>query len=131
MDKQAQTRDTVLIKSGEMTGRTQTLSWWMAKSIFYSLWVDGGRCGKDDRKQNTLAPVLPTHFSVGLAHRSGTLRLYFLPCIHLKSFPSLAKEEFYPQPKTNFFPPKKDKFQRLATAFVPLHWRTAFSLFSP
>jgi len=46
MVRQARTGDTVLAKSREMTGRTQTLPWpggW-------------GRTGKDDRKQNTLAP---------------------------------------------------------------------------
>jgi hypothetical protein len=39
------TGDTILVKSREMTGRTQMLPWW---------W---GRMGKDDRKQNTLAPL--------------------------------------------------------------------------
>ncbi len=38
--------DTVLVKSREMTGWTQTLSWWQ-----------GRERGKDDRKQNTLAPL--------------------------------------------------------------------------
>jgi hypothetical protein len=28
-DKQARTVDTVLVKSREMTGRTQTLPWWL------------------------------------------------------------------------------------------------------
>ncbi len=36
--------DTVLVKTREMTGRSQTLPW-----------VAGGRRGKDDRKQVTLA----------------------------------------------------------------------------
>jgi hypothetical protein len=48
MDRQACTRDTVLVKSREMTGRSQTLPWWMG---------GGGGRGKDDRKQNTLAPL--------------------------------------------------------------------------
>jgi hypothetical protein len=42
MDKQACIRDTVLVKNREMTGRSQTLLWWLR---------EGGR-GKDDRKQN-------------------------------------------------------------------------------
>ncbi len=42
MDRQARTGDTLLVKSREMTDRTQTLRWWL-----------GGRMGKDDRKQNT------------------------------------------------------------------------------
>jgi hypothetical protein len=29
MDRQARTRDTVLVKSREMTGRSQTLPWWL------------------------------------------------------------------------------------------------------
>jgi hypothetical protein len=45
MDRQARTGDTVLVKSREMTDRSQTLPWCMAR----------GRRGKDDRKQNTLA----------------------------------------------------------------------------
>jgi hypothetical protein len=48
MDRQACTRDTVLVKSGEMTVyRSQTLTWWL-----------GGSRGKDDRMQNTLAPLV-------------------------------------------------------------------------
>ncbi len=46
MDKQAHIGDAVLIKSREMIGRAQTLSGWLE-----GLW------GKDDRKQNTLAPL--------------------------------------------------------------------------
>jgi len=38
MDRQAR-GVTVLVKSGEMTGRSQTLPWWL-----------GRRRGKDDRK---------------------------------------------------------------------------------
>jgi hypothetical protein len=45
MDRQARTGDTVLVKSREMTGRTRTMP------------LAGGRRGKDDRKQNTLAPL--------------------------------------------------------------------------
>jgi hypothetical protein len=44
MDRQARIGDTVLVKSREMTGRSQTLPWWL-----------GEEGGKDDRKQNTLA----------------------------------------------------------------------------
>jgi hypothetical protein len=40
------TGDAVLFKSREITGRNQTLSRWL-----------GGRRGKDDRKQNTLAQL--------------------------------------------------------------------------
>ncbi len=69
MDRQARTSDTVLVrverwqegakhcsggwggvgvsKSREMTGRSQTLQWWL-----------GGSRGKDHRKQNTLAPAV-------------------------------------------------------------------------
>jgi hypothetical protein len=42
MDRQARTGDTVLLKIREMTGRTQTLPWWL-----------GGKGGKGDRKQHT------------------------------------------------------------------------------
>ncbi len=45
-DRQARISDTVLVKSIEMTSRSQTLPWWLGE----------GR-GKDDRKQNTLAPL--------------------------------------------------------------------------
>jgi len=38
--------DTVLVKSREMIGWTQTLPWWQ-----------GRERGKDDRKQNTWAPL--------------------------------------------------------------------------
>jgi hypothetical protein len=38
--------------SREMTGRTQTLPWWL------------GRMGKDDRKQNTLAALFRTLYTV-------------------------------------------------------------------
>jgi hypothetical protein len=48
MEKQARSGDTVLVKSREMTGRSQTLTV-----------VAGGRRGKDDRKQNTVAPGCP------------------------------------------------------------------------
>ncbi len=44
--RQARTGDTLFVKSREMTGRTQTLP------------LAGGRRGKDDRKQDTLAPLL-------------------------------------------------------------------------
>ncbi len=47
IDRQARTYDTVLVKSREMTGRTQTLPWWLEE--------EGGT---DDRKQNTLAPLI-------------------------------------------------------------------------
>jgi hypothetical protein len=50
MDRQARTGDTVLVKSREMTGRSQTLPWWLK-----------GRGGKDDRKQNTLATLACTN----------------------------------------------------------------------
>ncbi len=48
MDRQTRTGVTALIKSREMTGRSQ--------SLHAVLWV-GGR-GKDDRKQNILVPLL-------------------------------------------------------------------------
>jgi hypothetical protein len=44
MDRQVRIDDTALVKSREMTGRSQTLPWWPG----------GGGRGKDDRKQNTL-----------------------------------------------------------------------------
>jgi hypothetical protein len=47
MDRQALTGDTVLVKHREMTGRSQTLPWWLEE----------GRIYKDDRKQNTLTPL--------------------------------------------------------------------------
>ncbi len=43
MIRQAHTGNTVLVKSREMTGWSQTLTWWL------------GEKGKDDRKQNILA----------------------------------------------------------------------------
>jgi hypothetical protein len=47
MDRQALTGDTVLVKSiREMTGR-----------LLNTAVVAGGRRGKDDRKQNTFAPL--------------------------------------------------------------------------
>jgi hypothetical protein len=51
MIRQARIRD----KSREMTGTVEPKhSWWL---------VAGGRRGKDDRKQNTLAPLArPKHF---------------------------------------------------------------------
>jgi hypothetical protein len=48
MIRQARTGDTVLDKSREMTGRTQTLPWLPISG------GDWGERGKDDRKQNTL-----------------------------------------------------------------------------
>ncbi len=45
MVRRAPTGDIVLVKSREMTGRTQ-------KTL-----LAGGRRGKEDRKQNTLAPL--------------------------------------------------------------------------
>jgi hypothetical protein len=51
MIRQARIGDTVLVKSKEMTGRTQILL------------VAGGRRGKDDRKQNTLALLPNTNVS--------------------------------------------------------------------
>ncbi len=53
MIRQARTGDTVFVKSGEMTGRTQTLPWWLR-----------GIRGKDDRKLNTLAPLTNTYLIV-------------------------------------------------------------------
>jgi hypothetical protein len=50
MERQARNGDTVLVTSREMTGMTQILpclAW--------------GRRGKDDRKQNTLAPLYGLH----------------------------------------------------------------------
>jgi hypothetical protein len=47
MDRQARIRDTVLVKSREITGKSQ-------KKPCRSGW---GRRGKDDIKQNTLAPL--------------------------------------------------------------------------
>jgi len=46
MIRQVSTGDTVVVKRREMTGRTQTMPWWL-----------GGRRGKDDRKQNRLGAV--------------------------------------------------------------------------
>ncbi len=48
MERQARTSDTVLVNRREMTGRSQTLPWCLG---------GGGIKTKDDRKQNTLAPV--------------------------------------------------------------------------
>ncbi len=47
-DRQARTRNTVLVKSRETTIRSQTLPRWL-----------GGRRGKDDIKLNELVPMLP------------------------------------------------------------------------
>jgi hypothetical protein len=47
LDRQARIRDTVLVKSWEMTVRSQKLHAVMA----------AGRRGKDDSKQNTSAPL--------------------------------------------------------------------------
>jgi hypothetical protein len=44
MDRQARTGDAVLVKSREITGRNQTVPCWLG--------------GKENRKQNTLAPLL-------------------------------------------------------------------------
>jgi hypothetical protein len=52
MDRQARTRDTVLVKIREMTGRSQTLPWWL-----------GGKRGKDDRKPNKLAKLCKMIYS--------------------------------------------------------------------
>ncbi len=49
MDRQARTGDTVLVKSRDMTG-------WKPNTAV----VAGGRRGKDDRKQNALAPLALT-----------------------------------------------------------------------
>jgi len=46
MDREARIRDTESVRNREMTGRSQTLPWWL------------GRRGKDNRKQNTLASLL-------------------------------------------------------------------------
>ncbi len=69
MVRQARNGDTLLAKSREMTGRTQNTAV-----------VTGGRTGKDDRKQNTLATLglrylslqsgQTTKFSVSLSPRS-------------------------------------------------------------
>ncbi len=59
MGRQARTGDTMSVKTREMTGRAQTLPWWL-----------GGRRGKDDRKQNTFAP-LPKRFLCVLLKRIG------------------------------------------------------------
>ncbi len=80
MDRQARIRDTVLVKNRKMTGRSQTLlgGW--------------GSRGKDDRKQNALAPVAHTSPHVRspepeflgsippayVAWRAGTTTLYLL-----------------------------------------------------
>jgi hypothetical protein len=45
MDRQARTRDTLLVKRREMAGRSKDAV------------VAGGRRSKDDRKQNTLAAL--------------------------------------------------------------------------
>jgi hypothetical protein len=47
--RQARTGDTMLFKSREMTGWTQTQPW-----------VAGGKMCKDDRKQNTFVPLVCT-----------------------------------------------------------------------
>jgi len=44
MDRQASTGDMVLVKSREIIGRSQTLSWWLGVG--------------HDKKQNTLAPLI-------------------------------------------------------------------------
>ncbi len=49
MDRQARTRDTVLVNSREMTGKSQTLPW-----LRGGAWRAGG---KDDKKLNTLSPL--------------------------------------------------------------------------
>ncbi len=49
MDRLTGTRDTVFAKSRQMTGRSQTWN---------TVVVAGGRWGKDDKKLNTLAPLL-------------------------------------------------------------------------
>jgi hypothetical protein len=54
MIMQARTGDTALVKRREMTGRTQTLPWWL-----------GGRRGKDDRKQNTFSGPDPARQTKG------------------------------------------------------------------
>jgi hypothetical protein len=49
MDRQARTGDTVLVKSREMTGRTQTLPWWLGgggvkttdNKIHWPCWKEG------------------------------------------------------------------------------------------
>jgi hypothetical protein len=48
--RQVRTRDTVLVRGKEMTGRSQTPAV-----------VAGGGRGKDDRKLNTLAPLVSIH----------------------------------------------------------------------
>jgi hypothetical protein len=53
--------DTVLVTSREMTGRTQTLH----------AVVAGGRRGKDDSKQNTLAPLILGYKYSSLDYISG------------------------------------------------------------
>ncbi len=59
--RQTRTGAIVFVKSREMTGRTKTVV------------VAGRRRGKDDRKQNTLAPLLHIHtVDVYPHHLSGT-----------------------------------------------------------
>jgi hypothetical protein len=68
MDRQARTRDTVLVMSREMTGRSQTLPWWLGEGgvkttenkyigpveIQYSLERKGGKAcsGRTDFLEN-------------------------------------------------------------------------------
>jgi hypothetical protein len=55
--RQARTGNTVLVMSRKMTGRTQTLPWWL-----------GGRRGKDDRN---IGPVGPDHRERIYKYRGG------------------------------------------------------------
>jgi hypothetical protein len=52
MDRQASTADTVLVKSREMTGRSQTLLWWVGEKA--------GVKTTEINKEKTLAPLLYT-----------------------------------------------------------------------
>jgi hypothetical protein len=67
MIRQAHTGDTVLAKCREMTRRAQTLLWCRGGG--------GGTRGKDDRKQNTLAPF--AHTCLSISHFTKQKLMYF------------------------------------------------------
>ncbi len=65
MDRQARIGDTVLVKSREMTG----LGFSQITAI-----VAGGRRVKDDREQNTLAPLPPSQLTQRHLYSKKSLR---------------------------------------------------------
>ncbi len=58
MDKQVCIGDAVLVSNIEMTGRSQTLPWWLERNGV-----------KTTEKQNTLAPLIDTYTHVQMLHR--------------------------------------------------------------